>query len=352
MKNDYTFKFNFTKEVIDKLQTFQKTLDKISLPISKMDEMANSIRELQNSFNPVLKLTKKISQLTIPKSYFKEIESIRKNLINLVNFSTQSGLTPQITKAVEEMRKASISFIEKTIEIKRALEQTTRESFVLGAEMIKRWQEKESKLRRKLKDDKVFLIPSFKDLPLLTVYGLFLKHEDKKAIEVYHDIFSVEKNTNYLLKQWCKLPHFQKRLPILKKALKAHLNKDFELSIPVLIAQFEGIFCEKAEIDKYSSTKDIDRLMKRDESWSKEDKEIFYEIVDKQIFKSLSEKNSNFVKEFKKLNHANRNLIQHGKDISYYKKPMYSTRVILLLDFLTLFVDGKSKKSNRDENEK
>lgn len=308
MKNDYNFNPHSFKGLSEQSEAVQKTIAKI---ISSIPELEKCRLSFLNGLSPLIK-----QQEEIVKVLFPAMQEISERTIEMMK-PWQSA----INAYMENLRTVS----EKSVGLWQRLAQ------------------QEKKLRKKLKDDNVFLIPYFGELPFDAIDNLFLQHESKKPIEIYHEIFLDERNVNDLLSHWAKYPHFKKRYSILGKALKAHLSKDYELSIPVLITQFEGILCEIIGVDRYTKGKSSNKL--KQVNWFKEDKEIFQEIVDMTVFKSLSKKTPRFEQEFSNLNYANRHLILHGQDISYYKNPLNSTRFILLLDFLTLFLrsNGKSE---------
>lgn len=232
-------------------------------------------------------------------------------------------LNSEYVKSFQEDQKRFAEFMRSAFEsLKRyepQMKYNLKKLYAINHEVIK-----------KLKKDKVFLIPFFGHHYLQDLYELFLKDRKKGAMQAYHDFFAQESNIKRLIARWSRIPNFCDRIPIFEKALQAHLRKDYELSIPVLIIQIEGllnIVCESANYDKNKFTTKLkgDKIV-----WFEEYNDIFDDAIEKEVFKSSVKKNS------PKLTYPYRNLILHGHDIEYYKDPLNSTKIILLLDYLTM----------------
>jgi len=80
---------------------------------------------------------------------------------------------------------------------------------------------------------------------LRKLYDLWKKGEKAKVKDLFYQWFSNEQKVDNLIEDFNKNDAFKPRMRILKKALKAHINSDYELSIPIILSQIDGIFIDK-----------------------------------------------------------------------------------------------------------
>ena len=80
---------------------------------------------------------------------------------------------------------------------------------------------------------------------LRKLYDLWKKGEKAKVKDFFYQWFSNEQKVDNLIEDFNKNDAFKPRMRILKKALKAHINSDYELSIPIILSQIDGIFIDK-----------------------------------------------------------------------------------------------------------
>ena len=180
-------------------------------------------------------------------------------------------------------------------------------------------------LSEKLKRDDLFLIPYFDEVfSLGEVVGIF-SNPEITAIEMYDKYFQQSENLNGLLSYWCKNNIIKDRRQILESCLNAHCRKEYVLSIPVLLAQIEGIH---DEVFQYSIKKHIKKHKKVKYNIADEilGEKKFYDLVE-NMFRSTTKDNWH-------QKYPNRNIVLHGKDIKYYNKKYYSLYLILVLDYL------------------
>lgn len=215
-----------------------------------------------------------------------------------------------------------------------------RKSFIQAASItpqIKEMMEEIESRTKHLTDahskDKVFLSPFFHDFSTHTIYTSFVD-SGKTAIEVYHEFFQKIENIDKILQTWAVDEFFKDRIPILKAALHAHQESKYELSIPVLIRELEGILQHllvanhknmKNKLTSLNLETNADNLSLR----SLFSEKYVAEIICDEIFNSNQE-----VGYLPSDTFPNRHSIQHGTDITYFKQPHYSTRLILLIDSL------------------
>jgi AraC-like DNA-binding protein len=208
-------------------------------------------------------------------------------------------------------------------------------------DLIRGFERLNRELHEKHEQDMVFLPPFFNEYTLPEIRELLLD-SDKSAIDVYYEIFSNRENLDKLLQQWKKNPHFtEERMEILSDALDAHINKKYTLATPALIGQLEGLMLEAFEIEQgqipwavkvsFPKGKNDSYLSHTKGSY------VMQDILLSEVFNS-----SKKVGYAPKGIYPHRPTIQHGVNTSYYKNTHATTRLIMLIDFISSddFQDG------------
>jgi len=126
-------------------------------------------------------------------------------------------------------------------------------------------------------------------------------------------------------KNWEELSLFAKRINILKDAMSAHNAGQYSLSVPVLLAQAEGIIASLGNIKGRKSHRDIVDIA------NEMSKSV---ILHESFIHTLT---NSFLEEFKfghdEFFNLGRNSILHGVNLEY-ATPENSLKSILLIDFL------------------
>lgn len=202
-------------------------------------------------------------------------------------------------------------------------------------DLIRGFEELNRELHEKHEQDMVFLPPFFNEYTLPEIRELLLE-SDKSAIEVYYDIFSNKENLGKLLVQWKKNEHFtEERMEILSDALDAHRDKKYTLAIPALIGQLEGLVLEAFGIEQGQISWAVKvgfpkKDRRRDYVSHIKGSYVMHDIFLSEVFNS-SKKEGYAPKGI----YPHRPTIQHGVNTSYYKNPHATTRLIMLIDFVS-----------------
>lgn len=175
-----------------------------------------------------------------------------------------------------------------------------------------------------------------------------LEMEDEK-IEVIMTDFVEQNQVEFIERAYCL---FDNRKKIIESAYKAHLEGEYELSIPIFLIQADGITKEMFGESLYTKSKgslrlstEYDRLINE----FGEDKE--HEIVLSPLSQITSiNMNTEEYEEYRKYDKffspLNRHGIIHGMNLNYSTKAN-SLRCILLIEFLN---EVKSKYIDKDPN--
>jgi len=192
-------------------------------------------------------------------------------------------------------------------------------------------------VNKKLNEENIFFSPYFHELTL-DILGPF-SNSGKSAIEIYSEVFADKRHQQNLISQWSRNRHFSPRMKILEKALAAHANGDYELTVPTFLAQIEGVLSDILGVDGHAAIKNelrecfekINNEKVDDEEFIISGKEILLGVICEQVFKSHDEERSPRKVVF---DYPNRHRILHGRQLDYCNDFKYSTRCIVLLDYL------------------
>ncbi|KYG67867.1 hypothetical protein AZI87_00905 [Bdellovibrio bacteriovorus] len=140
-----------------------------------------------------------------------------------------------------------------------------------------------------------------------------------------------------MIDRWGKSKVLSDRMLILTKALKAHIDSHFELSIPIFLihieAIFAGLFSGKNAKKRYEDKKKIARqiIAKKNVGLAADLPFAFTgHVLQIVIDEILSQIDMDPEGDF-----PNRHAVVHGQDLNYFTDPYASTRCILILDSLS-----------------
>jgi hypothetical protein len=131
------------------------------------------------------------------------------------------------------------------------------------------------------------------------------------------------------------IKRFPKREKIIRKALECHKNGDYEVSIPTLISQADGIFREITSKEFYSKRSNVKAENIIEEI--KNDKFKDFSLWVLEPLKQTQLINANFKESKDNPNSLNRNPILHGEDTNYANK-RNGARSLSLLNYIVKVV--------------
>lgn len=185
---------------------------------------------------------------------------------------------------------------------------------------------------------KAFLPPYFWSFAYPDIKALFLEHQKDGPMFVYHLVFKDFKHQRELIKRWTENEYYRPRLAIIKKALKAYRNGDFELVVPVLLCQIEGIIRDYFDTDNHNTVKSKIKSLFPESTEEKSSfdllsgENLIVEIMCENIFFDFSPKRNPNKRDF---HYPHRHTILHGDLTDYYSTHEHSTKCIMVLDFLS-----------------
>jgi hypothetical protein len=318
------------KETFSQFEKIAQMNDLIAKQISIPQSFFTQLEQIE-------RLNKQISnQFKIPNSLIQQMESIAEMNKKL----TASFQIPSSTlSAIESLQKINFDYIEKAtsaLNIIKSIDtsflSTINPIFNIGfkwegifdaiSESFSFTNEEEFK-KFEYNWTGFLTIPELREL-----YGLWKEGKKEKVKDFFYNWFSDEKKINNLIEDFNKNDLFKPRIHILEKALNAHLSTDYELSIPIILSQIDGIFIDKHKaltglITFTSKCKDCGAIVKTK-----------IPLNANNISKYLLKKENEYLPFF--LDHVVdtfdnlRNDILHGKKLDYADKDL-STKLILTL---------------------
>jgi hypothetical protein len=309
---DNYFKDNFNG---DYFETFYLAM---KIKFDKMfKEMAKSI---SNSIQPIYAGMESIYESMKP--IYNAIEIFQKNM--------QSIIKPAIT-AISEFYNSD--FIERFSEISKQLQKFDEE--------IQQFK-------------KIIVMLGFPPHEELMPYDIskivssFNNYGEEKAIEetyaIYNNYFNDER-VKEMSSKWYKMNVLNKRRNIIRQAVKAHLQGNYYLSIPIVFSQIEGlvanIFNHKGQMTGKEYVDYLEKLLNDNDDYSYDDliNKFYSSIV------LVSFQHNKPIKSF-----LSRHAIMHGGDTKYGTK-INSIKALLLFDYIiNKMNEYKSKESKELRN--
>ena len=139
-----------------------------------------------------------------------------------------------------------------------------------------------------------------------------------------------------------------RRSNIVKQALHAHQNRNYALSIPVLLAQAEGILTDGLVLKSLVIRKNDAHYVNVNKNGSPKLKKLIglRSKIDKDNVKLQNEKTlKNLVDSYIEKLIPDRNRILHGADVSYATKAKLSVQLLLLIYMLSADLGASEVKS-------
>jgi hypothetical protein len=144
-------------------------------------------------------------------------------------------------------------------------------------------------------------------------------HEIAKYEKVIFNLYMEEHFENRINQiEELTIKRFPKREQIIRKAIKCHKIGDYEVSIPVLIGQADGIFREITSKEFYSKKNDVKAENIIEEIKNDRFKEFSIWVL--EPLKQTQIISANFKESRDIHNFLNRNSILHGEDTEYANK--------------------------------
>ena len=215
------------------------------------------------------------------------------------------------------------------------IERQWRPRLVEIAEGVRRFEEFHAGLLSRHGEEEIALPPFLNSFSLPDVWQLF-SDPSKPALQVYQEYFKQEPNAEALLSDWESSGIYARRMPILRDAVKAHVEGRHTLSIPVLLAQIEGILCHRLGVDGHGKMKGKLATMFGRGSGDEHDagEQLVARIITEEVFRSTKTERTG--------RYPNRHRVLHGHWVDYHQDEFASLRCILLLDALRLEGFGTS----------
>lgn len=275
---------------------------------------------------------------SLPKLNFNDLfpkEHMEKMLLARTQlFQFQKEFAIQIAPAMEKFARVQLDLANQFKPMFESINMALK-NMPKFDDLFKALEEFNQRLDDTHRRDLLFLPPFFDDYTLPEIREL-LVDTDKPAMLVYFEIFSAEENLEKLIRNWSTKTHFSDdRVKILSDAVGAHKEQKYTLAIPALVNQLEGILIESFGITQKQIRHAVEKgfpKMNEEKGLSSHMKSsyIMHEILLDEVFNS-NQKEGYAPKGV----YPHRPTIQHGINTEYYKDQFASTRLIMLIDFIS-----------------
>jgi hypothetical protein len=169
-----------------------------------------------------------------------ELDAAREYLVTLAK-NLNAALAP-LLPVVESLRQGMVAAAPAVLEIAAGFERTQ--------ELFKHWEQHSESVLRDAVGAQGLIVP-FSQMSFQDLTELLALHRDqgndavvRRVREHYEELFRSDAFLSGLDASWGADQHLKRRLPLLLEALKAHSLRMFGVSIPTLIAQFEGLIVD------------------------------------------------------------------------------------------------------------
>jgi len=311
--------------------------------IAQINELITKQISIPNSFftqvEQIERLNKEINnQFKIPNDLIKQMQSVAE--INK-RLTTSFQISTSTLNAIKNIQKINFDYLTQA---NKALEQISKinTSFLSSINPIFniafKWEGLFESISKSFKftDEEEFKKFEYNWAGFLTItelkelYRLWKKGEKEKVKDFFYKWFSDEKKVDNLIEDFNKNEIFSPRMHILGKALKAHLNSDYELSIPILLSQIDGIFIERhkdldGEITFTHKCQECGAKVKTKAPLNAKN-------ISQHILKKENEYTLFFLQHIIDTFENLRNAILHGKKLDYPDKDLSTKLIVTLLE--------------------
>jgi hypothetical protein len=174
-------------------------------------------------------------------------------------------------------------------------------------------------------------------IPFATkVVELGKKGENAAIQKLLISYYSNARLKDEILPGWRSSKMLKKRMPILEKAIHAHIRKDYELSVPAILSQLDGFIADSVGFTGFLTKERRNKILKEIHGISVGISRPYLEQLLFDYFSAVFEP-FNFGKKPKPI--LNRPAILHGHNVEYAKRSM-SLKAILLVNLYVNILDN------------
>ncbi len=247
----------------------------------------------------------------------------------------------QVSSHVTASRIAAARIFEQVRPGLVALQRTLANPEFFRA-ILEAWNARQREAAAILAEKGWWLAPDFPLLLLNEVVNLKAQGRQNSINRLICDYYTPRRLSS-MIRRWNAEPLFTRRQHLFREALRAHREKRWFLSIPLLLTQVEGIladFADRKQLSKNASVKRMARALQvAPEDTSDFVVQTWLAQLD-EIFGS-----GYYVTEVRHRG-VRRNAILHGRELRYGSETK-STQLFLQLDTIYWFISGRGLPARR-----
>ncbi|MEX2159604.1 MAG: hypothetical protein WEB04_09410 [Dehalococcoidia bacterium] len=255
----------------------------------------------------------------IQKVVNAQIRSITESREAMAQLVSQFANAQAVTRRTLEALRPAVEAIQRTLLTPEFLRQIQRS--------IEAWTQPERAAATILVARGWWLVPSFPVLLLNQVILLKAEKRSRSINRLICDYYSPRRLAG-MMTAWEDEPLFKRRRHLFLEGLRAHREKRWYLSIPLLLTQVEGIladFAEQRNVPKKASVKEMARALRLDLT----DTENL--VIETWLMQLDAMFGSGFYVTEQRHRGVRRNAILHGRELRYGSE-VKSTQLWLQLD--------------------
>ncbi|MCZ8512418.1 hypothetical protein O9H85_08220 [Paenibacillus filicis] len=258
------------------------------------------------------------------------------DLVKTIREIQESMLNPtqQVIEYMRESLRNTKEIAEMTRKLRSGIDQAVlkfSESLKLAYKHLKIIENKTEALKLILVDCGYPPSDKFFTFEISEIIDYYDEHGKEKTEQYLHEYLFQrfdQEELNGLLSEWESFELLSKRMLILRQSINAHVNGNYFIAIPPLLAQLEGMvadgFQHIGRMDGYKMKGYLSDLLSEDHIMS-------FDSVALGFYKTIVLVNFEHGKPLE--SYLSRNAILHGADTEY-GTPVNSLKSILLFDYI------------------
>lgn len=331
-----TFKLFESNSAFKNLENVEKSISEFSSIVKNINEPLKELKDFPLSLSSYSRQMDTLTAISQPIKAYQE--NIAKSVSPILSSFGEEAFKP-FKKLIENINPLSLVSSELQESIKKIARPLVDPDFCESLKKHMDIEDQKSIANHKyLKKYSCFLSP-FVASNLYTEQLEELEEQGKNPWDYLENFFSSRDTCEDLIKYWSSKPTYQKRIHFFKRAIEAHIAKDYVVSIPLLLIQFDGLI-----IDLFPSLKKMCDRTKTITRLAPEQKDgilgVYQEMMGETIIAGII---SDVIletwfpgDEIKRGEYPNRHQILHGGDLNYHDQEKYSLKCIMIIDSLDL----------------
>lgn len=250
----------------DNLSNYELAISCITMSNNNLSDMIGKLNKGQKIYilNQYIRLGN-ISKTRISsyKEFCEEIQNYYTKLIKVLGDEIKKSISFSMPDIAKSLQLAMTPLINSMAEMRRQIEEAFSKNYKTWYEIFERIKTVSGEINNYMSEyDKLLMKLGYPpiDFDLSEIKYIVDNKEDKDICNIIDSLIIKEYDTKELdmiLNKWQEYPFLEKRISLLSDGVKACINGQYSLSIPLLLAQLEGSVVDffniegKSNMNKY-----------------------------------------------------------------------------------------------------